>query len=122
MYNTIYYKSDMMIRMNHYGNNKRCKGSMAVYPTHRSDMVLGMVNQILQEKMIKENYSTDDIGDSMISGWKLVRDLIGFFLFIMVMMFSIGVGTIISLIVFGVVFLMYLWDTSKFFWKNLKKT
>ena len=121
MYNTIYYKSDMMIRMNHYGNNKRCKGGMAVYPTHGSDMVLGMVNQILQEKMIKENYSTDDIGDSMISGWKLVRDLIGFFLFIMVIMFSIGVGTIISLIVFGVVFLMYLWDTSKFFWKNLKK-
>ena len=111
-----------MIRMNHYGNNKRYKGGMAVYPTHGSDMVLGMVNQILQEKMIKENYSTDDIGDSMISGWKLVRDLIGFFLFIMVIMFSIGVGTIISLIVFGVVFLMYLWDTSKFFWKNLKKT
>ena len=44
MYNTIYYKSDMMIRMNHYGNNKRCKGGMAVYPTHGSDMVLGMVN------------------------------------------------------------------------------
>ncbi len=98
-----------MIRMNHYGNNKRCKGSMAVYPTHRSGVVLGMVNQILQQEMNREN-------------WILVRNLIGFFLFIMVMMFSIGVGAIVSLIVFGVVFLMYLWDTSKFFWKNLKKT
>ncbi len=122
MYNTIYYKSDMMIRMNHYGNNKRCKGIMAVNHTNRSDMVLGMVNQILQEKMIKENYSTDDIGDSMVSGWKLVKESIEFLLFLCILAITLGVGFVVAGIVLLVIFFMYLWDTSKFFWKSLKKT
>ena len=111
-----------MIRMNHYGNNKRCKGSMAVYPTHRSDMVLGMVNQILQEKMIKENYSTDDIGDSMVSGWKIVKEIIEFLAFILIFILTISLGTIITIGVVGVVFFLYVWDTSKYFWKNIKNT
>ena len=110
-----------MIRMNHYGNNKRCKSNMAITHYHNDSMVLGLVDSILQEKMSK-NYSTDDIGDSMVLGWKLVREIIEFFLFLSVMVLSLGVGFVVAGFISMVVFIMYLWDISKNFWKRIKKT
>ena len=48
---------------------------------------------------MSKNYSTDDIGDSMVLGWKLVREIIEFFLFKcngIIFRSRIGVGTDLS--------------------------
>mgnify|MGYP001169078584 FL=1 len=63
----------------------------------------------------------EEIGDNMVAGWRLVHDIIGFFLFLFVIGFSIVVGTMISLLVFGVVFFMYLWDSLISVSQKLKK-
>ena len=95
-YRHYLYMSDMMMYVIHHGDNKRCKGNVATTNIRINDMVLGLVDSILQEKVIKENYTTDDIGDTL--------------------------GAFIAIGVFVMVFFMYVWDSSKNFWKTLKNT
>ena len=121
-YRHYLYMSDMMMYVIHHGDNKRCKGNVATTNIRINDMVLGLVDSILQEKVIKENYTTDDIGNSMITGSKLVREIIEFLLFLLVFISTIALGAFIAIGVFVMVFFMYVWDSSKNFWKTLKNT
>mgnify|MGYP003129400722 FL=1 len=65
-YRHYLYMSDMMMYVIHHGDNKRYKGNVATTNIRINDMVLGLVDSILQEKVIKENYTTDDIGNSIV--------------------------------------------------------
>lgn len=104
----------------HHGsrNNRRIKGNHPSGAIRRSSVVLDMVDKIFKEVMEREN----DMGDSFVQGAKLVRDTIEFFLFLVLLVVCIGMGFIVSAIITMVVFIMYLTDTSKNFWKIIKKT
>lgn len=102
----------------HHGDNRRYKGHVAITTIRRSGLVLDMVDTIHKEIMIREN----DMGDSIVNGWKLIRDTIEFFLYLSLLVFSIGIGFVVAVILTMVVFIMYLTDTSINFWKLIKKT
>ena len=104
----------------HHGSrdNRRIKGNRTSDTIRRSSVILGMVDKIYKEVMEREN----DMGDSFVAGAKLVKDTIEFFLFLVLLVLCIGMGFIVSAIVTMVVFIMYLTDTSKNFWKIIKKT
>ena len=121
-YRHYLYMSDMMMYIIHHGDNKRCKGNVAITNTRTNNRVLGLVDSLLQEKVIKENYTTDDVGNSMITGSKLVKEIIEFLLFLLIFISTIALGAFIAIGVFVMVFFMYVWDSSKNFWKTLKNT
>ena len=121
MFNTIYIQSDMMDTLwFHHGSrdNRRIKGNHPSGAIRRSSVVLDMVDKIFKEVMEREN----DMGDSFVAGCKLVKDTIEFFLFLVILILCIGMGFVVSAIVTMVIFIMYLTDTSKNFWKIIKKT
>ena len=109
----IYYRVHFFMVSEIYGNSNR---DIPGCP------VLGMDDTIHKEVMNRESYSSDDIGDSMVSGWKIVKEIIEFLAFILIFILTISLGTIITIGVVGVVFFLYVWDTSKYFWKNIKNT
>ena len=123
-YRYYLYMSDMMLHMLHHGSeyNKRVQGNTTSALVHRSSSILGMDDTIHKEVMNRENYSPDEVGDSMVSGWKIVKEIIEFLAFILIFILTISLGTLITIGVVGVVFFMYIWDTSKYFWKNIKNT
>ena len=52
-----------------------------------------------------------------------MREIIEFLLFLLIFISTItSLGTIITIGVFVMVFFMYVWDSSKNFWKTLKNT
>ena len=115
--------SDMMSHMIHHGNtyNRRNRCSNSITLVDSSNRILDMVDKIHKEVM-RETYSSNDIGDSMVTGWKLVKEIIEFLAFILIFILTISIGTLLSIGVVGVVFFMYVWDTSKYFWKSIKNT
>ena len=119
-YSYYLYMSDMMLYMIHHGNkyNKRFKSLNSITLIDSSNLVLGMDNKIHKEVMDRDN----DFGDSLVSGSKLVKEIFEFLAFILIFIMTISIGTLLTIGVVGVVFLMYLWDTSKYFWKNIKNT
>ena len=114
----------MMSHMLHHGSkhSKRIQSNSATNLVHRSGVILDMDDTIHKEVMDREYYSSEDIGDSMVSGWKMVKEIIEFLAFILLFILTISLGTIITIGVVGVVFFLYVWDTSKYFWKNIKNT
>jgi len=106
--------------MIHHGNkyNKRFKSLNSITLIDSSNLVLGMDDKIHKEVMDRDN----DFGDSLVSGSKLVKEIFEFLAFILIFIMTISIGTLLTIGVVGVVFLMYLWDTSKYFWKNIKNT
>jgi len=112
--------SDMMSHMIHHGNiykrRNRCSNSITLIDS--SNRILDMVNKIHKEVMVRDN----DFGDSLVSGSKLVKEIFEFLAFILIFILTISIGTLLSIGIVGVVFLMYLWDTSKYFWKSIKNT
>ncbi len=119
-YSYYLYMSDMMSHMIHHGNkyNKRFKSLNSITLIDSSNLVLGMDDKIHKEVMDRDN----DFGDSLVSGSKLVKEIFEFLAFILIFIMTISIGTLLTIGVVGVVFLMYLWDTSKYFWKNIKNT
>ena len=119
-YSYYLYMSDMMSHMIHHGNkyNKRFKSFNSITLIDSSNLVLGMDDKIHKEVMDRDN----DFGDSLVSGSKLVKEIFEFLAFILIFIMTISIGTLLTIGVVGVVFLMYLWDTSKYFWKNIKNT
>ena len=119
-YSYYLYMSDMMLYMIHHGNkyNKRFKSLNSITLIDSSNLVLGMDDKIHKEVMDRDN----DFGDSLVSGSKLVKEIFEFLAFILIFIMTISIGTLLTIGVVGVVFLMYLWDTSKYFWKNIKNT
>ena len=123
-YRYYLYMSDMMSHMLHHGSkhSKRIQSNSATNLVHRSGVILDMDDTIHKEVMDREYYSPEDIGDSMVSGWKIVKEIIEFLAFILLFILTISLGTMITIGVVGVVFFLYVWDTSKYFWKNIKNT
>ena len=119
-YSYYLYMSDMMSHMIHHGNTykrrNRCSNSITLIDS--SNRILDMVNKIHKEVMVRDN----DFGDSLVSGSKLVKEIFEFLVFILIFILTISIGTLLSIGIVGVVFLMYLWDTSKYFWKSIKNT
>ena len=122
-YSYYLYMSDMMSHMLHHGSkySKRNQSNNTIALVYRSGVILDMVDKIHKEVM-RESYSSNDIGDSMVTGWKLVKEIIEFLAFILIFILTISIGTLLSIGVVGVVFFMYVWDTSKYFWKSIKNT
>ena len=122
-YNHYLYMSDMMLHVLHHGSrdNRRIEGNRTSDTIRSSSVVLDMVDKIYKEVM-RDNYSSDDVGDSMVTGWKLVKEIIEFLIFILIFILAISLGTLVTIGVTAVVFFMYVWDTSKYFWKNIKNT
>ena len=119
-YSYYLYMSDMMSHMIHHGNtyNRRNRCSNSITLVDSSNRILDMVNKIHKEVMVRDN----DFGDSLVSGSKLVKEIFEFLAFILIFILTISIGTLLSIGIVGVVFLMYLWDTSKYFWKSIKNT
>ena len=119
-YSYYLFMSDMMSHMLHHGNkyNRRFQSNNTSTLVYRSSLVLGMDDKIHKEIMTRDN----DFGDSLVSGSKFVKDIFEFMAFILIFIMTITIGTLVAIGVLGVVFLMYLWDTSKYFWKSIKNT
>lgn len=119
-YSYYLYMSDMMSHMLHHGSkySKRSQSNNTIALVYRSGVILDMVDKIHKEIMYRQN----EMGESIVSGSKLVKEMFEFLAFILIFILTISIGTLVTIGVVGVVFFMYVWDTSKYFWKNIKNT
>jgi len=119
-YSYYLYMSDMMSHMLHHGSkySKRNQSNNTIALVYRSGVILDMVDKIHKEIMYRQN----EMGESIVSGSKLVKEMFEFLAFILIFILTISIGTLVTIGVVGVVFFMYVWDTSKYFWKNIKNT
>ena len=108
-----------------YKYSKRNKSNNTIVLNDRSNTLLDLGDRIYKEKMnydIDNEFKPADVGESIVKGFQMLREMLEFVVFTLLLMVGLIVGTLCGLGITGIVTAMGVWDMSKKFWKNIKNT